>query len=327
MTDSNFWASDINAEKGTYGVRLLKDEWYDDKRNRLVPYKIYYPDLKTNEKAPVILWSHGFGGNRDGASFLSRYLASFGYILVHITHDGTDSSLWEGKPGHPWDILRKAKVGRDTTLNRFKDVPFVLDQLQNKRDANADIFSHMNLGTIGMSGHSFGALSTQVALGQLFPDENDNYQSYSDAKISAGIAYSPVSIDHLGPDNVDNSHGKKDADIYGPIDKPVLYMTGTKDSAPIGGAPYDHRFKVFEKSGTHQKYLLIKEDGDHMVYAGSRGKLGDNPHRVRHERQIEIMSLAFWKAFLDGDEKARAWLDGDGVKTYLNNSAELRISR
>ena len=93
----------FSSAQGSHKVLVSKGEWGDASRGgRVVPYKIYTPDLAAGETAPVVLWSHGFGGSRDGASFLSRYLASHGYHIVHLTHIGTDTSLWEGKEGHPW---------------------------------------------------------------------------------------------------------------------------------------------------------------------------------------------------------------------------------
>ena len=234
-----------DGSKGVHDVILKKGEFVDAARgDRRVPYKIYLPDAPDLETLPVVLWSHGFGGSRDGASFLSRFLASHGIMMVHMTHVGTDTSLWEGRPGHPWDILRKAKVSRATTIHRFMDVPFVIDQLYEWCAEHLDIAGAANLDGIGMSGHSFGALSTQVAAGQMFPDENEVYRLYGDPRIVAGISYSPVPIDHLGPDDAKNVIAPEG--IYGGIDRPMMYMTGTEDSSPIGGAPYTHRRVVFD---------------------------------------------------------------------------------
>jgi predicted dienelactone hydrolase len=155
-----------------FKVALKRGEFVDLARNgRAVPYKIYHPITQGPDKVPLIIWSHGFGGNRDGASFISRFLAAHGYMIVHITHDGTDSSLWEGKPGHPWDILRQAKIPRSATLNRMRDVPFALDCLHEWARDNPDIGPWMDFNRIGMSGHSFGAMTTQVMAGMLFPDD------------------------------------------------------------------------------------------------------------------------------------------------------------
>lgn len=309
----------VIPEDGSHKVLISKGIWVDTNRDeREVPYKIYYPEISDNQKTPVIFWSHGFGGSRDGASFISRYLASHGYHIVHMTHVGTDSSLWEGKPGHPWDILRETKISRAVTLNRFHDVSFVLQTLKQ-----AHIAERMDFTRLGMSGHSFGALSTQVALGQSFPNEDYKYISLGVDSIKAGIAYSPVPIDHLGPD--DPGQVIAPEDIYGGIDRPVLLMTGTEDSSPIGGAPYTHRFPVFDHAGSQDKFMLIKKGGDHMVYNGTRGKLNNNPNRDKHEEIIKMISLVFWDAFLKDDEKAGAWLEGSGVSDYLSDHGEMYV--
>ncbi|MBK9562996.1 MAG: hypothetical protein IPO54_07765 [Micavibrio sp.] len=125
------------------------------------------------DKVPVIIWSHGYGGNRDGAGFISRYVASHGYIIIHLTHAGSDSSLWEGKPGHPWDVLRRSPITRAMTVERFADVPAVLDQLPNWAAENPEPGARMDLNTLGMSGHSFGAMTTQAMAGENFPGDHD----------------------------------------------------------------------------------------------------------------------------------------------------------
>lgn len=321
------WNDTIPSEEGPHKVILKRGEFTDETRHnedgsvRVVPFKIYHPAEADGETFPIIIWSHGFGGNRDGAGFISRYVASHGYVIVHITHHGTDSSLWEGKEGHPWDILRQTKVTRPTTVNRFKDIPFVLDSLKTWADDNADIGAMMDFDHIGMSGHSFGALSTQVAAGQLFADENEELQSMRDERIKAGILYSPVPVaDHL----LDKIKDLDGTNIYNTIDIPLMHMTGTDDDAPIGGADYTHRLKVFDDSGHGEKYLLVKDGGDHMVYNGTRGKLDKNPLREKHEDIIRVMSLAFWDAKLKGDESAHQWLLND-AHNYLGDENELKI--
>lgn len=323
------WNDNIPEDEGPHKAILKRGEFTDESRQnedgsiRVVPYKIYHPSEAGEEKFPLIIWSHGFGGNRDGAGFISRYIASHGYVIAHLTHHGTDSSLWEGKDGHPWDILRQTKVTRPTTVNRFKDIPFFLDELKRWAEDNPDIGAMIDFENIGMSGHSFGALSTQVAAGQLFADENEELQSLRDDRIKAGILYSPVPVaDHL----LDKIKDLGETNIYDTIDIPLLHMTGTADDAPIGGADYTHRLKVFDKTGHDEKYLLIKDGGDHMVYNGTRGKLDKNPLREKHEDMIRVLSLAFWDAQLKGDRAAQEWLER-GAHDYLGDANELKISK
>ncbi|MEZ5919711.1 MAG: hypothetical protein R3D66_07415 [Alphaproteobacteria bacterium] len=309
-----FWSNDIQTEGGPFKVLLKKGEFIDEARGgRVVPYKIYHPADYEGEKLPVILWSHGFGGNRDGAGFLSRFLASYGYIIVHMSHEGTDSRLWEGKGGHPWDILRKLKVPREATLARFKDVPFTLDALEGWAADNPDIGRFMDLERPGIGGHSFGSMTAQVMAGQTFPNEEDILSSYRDERFKAAIFYSPVPIAHI-------SDAPPDA-LYAPIAVPVFHMTGTEDDSPIENFGYKERLAVHEYSVHPEKHLLIKKGGDHMVYNGTRGKLGRNALRERHEEIINIGSLAFWDAFLKADEKARDWLSGNGFVRWIGEDA------
>ncbi len=322
-----YWNPEISPDTEPSKVLLKRGEWVDESRHnddgsvRTIAFKIYHPADHAYKSLPILIWSHGFGGNRDGAGFISRYLAAHGYAVLHITHTGTDSSLWEGKDGHPWDILRQTKISRATTLNRFKDIPFALDSLALWAKDNPEPGALMDFSNIGMSGHSFGALSTQVAAGQYFADENHELARLREPRIKAGILYSPVPVaDHL----LEKISDLKDTNIYEPIEIPLLHMTGTKDDAPIGDAPYTHRLVVYEKTGHPEKYLLIKEGADHMVYNGTRGKLDANQNRAKHEEIIKIMALAYWEAKLRGDEAALKWLLGRGVQDYLNDDASFK---
>ena len=144
---------------------IKKGEWFDELRNRSVPYKIYYPDLPADDALPIIIWSHGLGGTQDGAGFIARFLASHGYVHVNIGHDGANDSLWRGKPGHPWDNIRKSTITWNTVRNRYLDVPFIGSNYQSELPVK------MDLNHIGMSGHSFGAVTTQIVAGQLTGNE------------------------------------------------------------------------------------------------------------------------------------------------------------
>lgn len=305
------------TQNGPYSVLLKKGEFVDAARGgRKVPFKIYHPAGELLKPFPVILWSHGFGGNRDGASFLSRYLASHGYVLMHLTHDGTDSSLWEGKPEHPWDILKQTHITRETTLARFGDVPFVLNQLPLWAQNNPDVGALMDFSNIGMSGHSFGAMTSQVMAGQLFPLADGTLISLREPRIKAGIAYSPTAISHLSK--------AAPEDLYGPIEIPLLHMTGTKDDSPVDGYDYKHRLVIFEHSGHAEKYLKILNGGDHMVYNGTRGQLEENPLREIHEELIKGTALKFWDAKLKNDAEAHAWLANGGAATYIKDYGEFK---
>lgn len=291
-----------------YKVLLKKGTLIDENRNgRGVDFKLYYPADHGLERIPLIIWSHGFGGNKDGAAFLSRHLAAQGYFVLHPTHHGTDSSIWEGKPGHPWDILREYKVPRADTLHRFNDIPFLLDVLPDWAATHDEIGSFIDFGNIGMSGHSFGALTTQVMAGQKFPDENGDLISMTDDRFKSFIAYSPVPIGHL-------YQGEEDQ-IYSPIRGPFFFMTGTQDHSPLEEFGYERRLVIHDLAQADDKYVHILDGGDHMVYNGTRGKLTENPMREQHEADIMKAALQFWDATLKDDAKAKEWLDANHIRS------------
>jgi predicted dienelactone hydrolase len=110
-------------------VGTLYYQWHDAARNRDVPVKIYYPSAAT-EGSPVVIFSHGLGGNREGYEYLGRHWAGCGYVSVHIQHFGSDESVWKNVPRS--EVLAKmveAANNRPNVVNRAKDISFVIDQL------------------------------------------------------------------------------------------------------------------------------------------------------------------------------------------------------
>lgn len=308
LTNTALWSADADPAIEPAQIAIARGEWIDTSRNgRKISYKTYAPVNRTDGPLPVIIWSHGLGGSRDGAGFISRFIASHGYVVVHIQHPGTDSTLWEGKPGHPWDVIRATHIPRRATLQRLRDVPFVLKQLPS-----LDIAPLMDMNRLGMSGHSFGGMTTQVMAGQRRGYGARQYDLY-EPRFKAGIVYSPV------PFRDKRGHGPES--FYGGIRIPLLIMTGTDDDSPLENFGFKDRMEVFEHSGGPEQHLLILDKGDHMVYNGSRGKLEANPKRDVHEEIIKVLSLAYWDAYLKGDTAAKDWLTGNGVRAWLDTEA------
>jgi predicted dienelactone hydrolase len=105
--------------------RTIKDK----SRDRSIPLKIYFPVGKTN--SPVILFSHGLGGSRNGCSYLGKHWAGRGYVAVFMQHVGSDESVWKDVgPLRRMFALKKAASSKNFML-RVQDVSAVLDQLEN----------------------------------------------------------------------------------------------------------------------------------------------------------------------------------------------------
>lgn len=275
----------------------------DEARSREIPLRIFLPASKA--PAVVVFFSHGLGGTREGSAFLGTHWASSGYVAVFLQHPGSDDSVWKGKRVTERMAAMRQAAGLDNFLLRVKDVPVVLDQLGkwNKTEGH-DLNGRMDLEHVGMSGHSFGAVTTQAVSGQRFPVTG---KSLTDKRIKAAIAFSPS-----GPRQ--NGDPKQ---AFGEVAIPWMLMTGTKDVAPIGEADVKSRLSVFPALPTGGKYELVLDNAEHSAFT-DRALPGDKQKRnPNHHRVILALSTAFWDANLRQDAQAKSWLDGDGPQSLL----------
>src|SRR5436305_6724380 len=72
-----------STQKST--VQVVKDVvLHDAARKKDLHLTVVYPDAPG--KFPVIVFSHGAGGSQDGYQYLTRYWASYGYVVVQPSH-------------------------------------------------------------------------------------------------------------------------------------------------------------------------------------------------------------------------------------------------
>lgn len=286
------------AKDGPYDVSEMLGEWGDKARDRQVPFKIYLPKEAPGAR-PIVIFSHGLGGSREGAAYLGHYLASYGYVCVHIQHPGSDESIWKGSP-NPMESMRNwfkspMEVWRQAQA-RFLDLPLAIDALSIMNAEDPRLRGRLDLSRIGMSGHSFGAISTLAAAGQQMGPAR-LASSYAEPRIKAAIALSP------SPPQRRTDY----ATLYAGIRVPILHITGTEDKDPVGERfPPEARFIPFENITTTDQYLLVINGATHMTFGGSE-RLSFIP-KAEHLHLVEMVSLAFWDAYLLDDPKAKAWL-------------------
>ncbi|HYE16927.1 MAG TPA: hypothetical protein VEA69_00660 [Tepidisphaeraceae bacterium] len=277
----------------------------DSARARDIPIRVMLPHGK--EPAPVLLFSHGLGGSRNGPAYLGEHWVARGYAVVYIQHPGSDVDVWKGKPlGERAPALRQAASAHNFSL-RVKDVPAVIDQLEVwNKETEHPLCGRLDLSRLGMSGHSFGAVTTQAVSGQSFPGN----VAPTDARIKAAIPLSPSSPRAGDP-----------ARAFGAVKIPWLLMTGTQDTSPIGDIDVKSRLAVFPALPAGGKYELVLDAARHSAFGDSLlpGDLGAkrNPN---HHKAILALSTAFWDAYLRGVPEAKQWLDGDGPRTVLEKA-------
>lgn len=280
-------AMPLHGEESTpYRVATAVFDWQDATRNRAVPVRVYYPENKSSA-SPVVLFSHGLGGTRDGYEYLGRYWASRGFVSVHVQHLGSDAGVWQGS-ATPRQALKAAAMDVRNAAERPVDISFAIDQLTTLAAKDPAWAARLDLQRIGCAGHSFGANTAMLIAGQTLGVREGVFR---DPRVKAVIAISEP-VPRAMPESV-----------FAKVDVPVFHMTGTRDDSPIGETSAAARRIPFDKINGPKQYLLIIKDGDHMVFA--------RPQTPAEAKLLQETSTAFWQAYLEDSPSAKAWLDGE----------------
>ncbi|RYD46489.1 MAG: dienelactone hydrolase [Verrucomicrobiaceae bacterium] len=276
-------------------------EVVDAGRGRTLPVRVYLPG--TWKAAPVILFSHGLGGSRDNNPYLGNHWASRGYVVVFIQHPGSDESVWKDTSA-PQRLgkMREAASAKNLLL-RIKDVPVVIDTL-TKWNAEKDhpLHDRLDLKNLGMSGHSFGAVTTQAVSGQSIVGGR---LSFTESRLSAAVMFSPSPAKLADP-----------ATVFAAIRIPCLLMTGTLDTSPVGNMTAEDRLKVFPCLTKAPAWQVVFDKATHMSF-GDRDLKGDSGEGNRYHKPILAITTAFWDAHLRKNIAAKEWLNHRGARSVL----------
>lgn len=272
-----------HVEPDLYTARNF--DWTDATRKRAVPVKLYLPaKVAEGSKLPLVVFSHGIGGSREGYRYLGRYFASMGYASLHVQHVGSDRQVWGGNPFQLVSRLSGAAQA-DEALSRVQDMKFALDQL-----LASEYSQRVDAKRIAVAGHSYGANTTLLMAGARVPF-NGQTLYLRDPRVSAAIVLSAPPFYGLGDP----------ANMLAGIDIPTLHITATADDINIPGyfSGVDDRISIYKATATKtyanaQKMLAVFKDGSHSVFTDRAGTGGAtlNP-------KIKVATRKLALAFLD----------------------------
>lgn len=159
--------SDMRQEK----VGLVSSQYHDDARDRPIAFKLWYPavesaieqprrglgkqfvaenaDIKRADAPfPMVLLSHGTGGNYTSLAWLAEVLTSNGYMVAAVNHwqNTTDNN-------QPSGILR--------LWDRPRDLSFLLDELLQ----DGDWAQYIDAERVYAAGHSAGGFAVLGLVG------------------------------------------------------------------------------------------------------------------------------------------------------------------
>jgi dienelactone hydrolase len=302
-------------------TQVIDLELNDTSRERAIPIKVRVPD--GTAKVPLVIFSHGMGGSREGGKAWGEHWSANGYLVVHLQHLGSDESVWKGPgEGEPKQRLRAAATP-EQLIGRVDDVRFVIAEIERQQRSDAKTWTaRADLSRIAMTGHSFGAHTTMALAGQRYPGP---VKKLDDTRIKAFIALSP------------NASGQPRSftDRYGSMTAPFLSITGTNDGDVFAEntrskSAVEKRKAVFEHQPPGNAYLFVLNDADHMVFNGNEAQTLRDWRRntplsaeelKRIHSAVNDTSLKFLDAYLRNDVAAKNWLKQDAAKA-LETSGE-----
>lgn len=303
------------AAEGPHAVETLAfPDLVDPQRNRNVPIKIHLP--QGAGPFPIVVVSHGAGGNWDANYAQAHHLASHGYLVMAVEHVGSNTQVLK----RSWRFLANLKaMTRDPAevLSRPRDITFALDQAQAWHRTHERLRGRFDLERIGMLGHSYGAYTTLVSCGMrpaidwLEPPPTPGTglgPRRRDERVRCGVALSPQ-----GP-GAPFFH----AASYASLATPLLGISGSRDRQQ--GAPPDNRRRAFELWPPGGKFLLWLANADHCAFSDptGSGRWGlPSPSRCDAQPLCRAATLFFFNAHLRGETGGLDRLSAAGLKPYL----------
>lgn len=255
--------------------------------------------IATGAPYPLIVYSHGSGGQNFIASFLTEELAAQGFVVVAANHTG-DTAI---------DRVANTTSPPDRNdLDRPADVTRVIDDMLARSASSGDVFSgHIDAGRIGLVGHSYGGYTViadvaghTTPLGSVTPDP----------RVKAIVAHAPYTLrltpTELAADRV-----------------PTMLISGSKDTTTPTATNAMTAFQAItgppvvlvEMAGAaHQSFTDVCTYLDHIPKLPdapafvvstiqTQAREGCGPDFLDHARAVEltnILTVAFLRTYVAG---------------------------
>jgi predicted dienelactone hydrolase len=302
---------------------------HDAARGKDLPVRVYVPTPTPNArmgggKLPVVVFSHGAGGDRRVGPDLLGHWASYGYVVIAPTH--ADSLALQKEAGQRPDIGKNiAGLGLNpqTRIDRAKDVSLCLDQLPEIERQVPALAGRLDAARIGVAGHSAGAMTAMLVGGV----QGQRMPNMRDPRVKCAIVLSGQGV---GAGLVFDQHA------WDGFTLPALVATGSLDQSSRTGQSPQSRREPFDRAPAGDKYLLYIEGATHMSFTGKLA--GSNMDRavnravsdylepggdvmdeaLRYDQTaifqtVQCATLAFLDAYVKDDPAAKAYLQGGNI--------------
>lgn len=316
------------AKPGPYEVKSLEFPNLKDnnRKNRRVPLKAHFPAEGKN--FPLVIFSHGGGGNLDSYIYQVQHLASHGYVVICIEHVYSSNKRikyymsWRGGRMRYKEALCRTTRDPEAILERPKDVSFAIDQAVLWNKDYKEFAGKINTNKIGVIGHSYGAYTTLVICGAqpildyLEPNVSPGKGlagDFSDPRVTFGLAMSPQPPGGTFFDK----------DSYKTINRPLVGISGSNDTWKAFDDKVmaaEKRWQFWKLLPNGNKYFLWLENADHFSFCdNSKAWIFPSKSRPDVQRISKAMMVLFCDYFLKEKEEAKDKMNKEYANSLCGN--------
>jgi hypothetical protein len=284
--------SSSRAEQTDLPYSVIDFDWIDQARSRPVPARLYWPTATVSDMSvPLVVFSHGIGGSRQGYSYLGKHWSARGVASLHVQHIGSDAALWRGNPFGVVGRLQAAAQEQEA-IARAADVRFALDRILSDEAGHRG--AALNRQRLVAAGHSYGANTTLLTVGAQVV-RNGRTIDCLDSRFSAAVVISAPPF-----------YGETDLPaVLRNVSVPTMHVTATDDVIEIPGyhSEVADRLAIFDAIASPHKLLAVFRGGSHSIFTDRSftGGLSLNP---KVKVATADLTLAFLAFVFDSDRAA-----------------------
>jgi len=221
-------------------------------------------------KAPLVIFSHGFGGFASQSGYIMRAMANAGYLVIAVDHKDAHGS--PETDYRPQVSFSKFKEWSDKTyIDRHDDIVKLIAALHADPTWNQRI----DWTELALCGHSLGGY-TALGLAGAWP-------SWKIPGVKAVIALSPYTL----PFTATGALNK--------LQTPVLYQGGTKD---FGITPFVKRPGGAYSQTSSPAYFVEFDQFNHFTWTNFNRDL-------EKQKEVNYYCIAFLDKYLRGKDAGR----------------------
>ncbi len=214
-------------------------QWLPPALKKLIPagFSVTYPSGGVRDVAvapgryPLVVFSHGYAGFRDQSTFLTGFLASWGFVVAAPDHYSRDLTEVLGGP--------TGATAKTTDVDDLKATIALMSH--ENSSASSPLHGHVDTTRVGAVGHSAGGAAVEAL-------------AAADPKVTTFIGLAGATVGTFGQ----TKHGAGAAVPH----QPGMLMSGTADTV----VPDAGMIAAYGKLHAPKRLVLLKGAG-HLVFA------------------------------------------------------------